>query len=91
VTAPLVDPCSCTARCTHGERCMGGHANSPGRHTYLCEVCSPVTMRTYSLAYPTGQWIGVAVPCGHAIGPDRPSALTTALIEHRRTCKDGAS
>ena len=78
------DPCACDARCSHGKRCMAGHACYPDTHWYLCEACSPTTCRLYPLR--SGQYLAVVTACGHALGPGTARDLPVEARKHQQRC-----
>lgn len=44
------DPCNCSQVCPHGDRCLGGHANYPDNHWYVCDTCTPKRTVTFAQA-----------------------------------------
>jgi hypothetical protein len=35
-----MDGCECNQKCQHGDTCLGGHANYPDLHWYICIHCA---------------------------------------------------
>lgn len=65
---------------------MGGHANYPDRHWWLCSECGPST----ATGWHNGEgWTFVIRQCGHRVHEATPMAGIRAADEHARTCPDG--